>query len=589
MYKILKFIIIFLLIVTAYIPVETVFAETAVPISLEDQFSGSGLSIDVPKLEEYRAEKGFRNLEPYAIYLIGMGVKAYNEEKEERALKFFEKAAELSPDLPTPYVYLAKANFSITPKGLNTSLGYMLGAWRAFRNNFWWSFQIIGVLSVSLFLAFYASVVVFLITLIYSKTRLYIHDITEDKRKIFLLLPSVILAFFGPILALIAFMLPFWMYLKKREKNVLYGVIAGSALIILLLPLLSSFLDAFQNRTLRAVVEINEGKYPNRLSGTVKGKSGFEAVFAYALDLKRKGRFNEAIVVYNELLNMKNDARIYNNLANCYIGLGKYDKAIEYYNIALKSKELASSNYNLSQLNRENFKFPEAEKYYHNAIRIDPQKVAFYNSVRGTSVNRFVMDESLNNKELMRLAFKNNTGYKSSMLLGSMFSSTNRGISIALLLFLTGAFYMYDRNIPYGAYKCRRCGMIFCGKCEKRLSHEDVCIKCFRTLIRVSELSPRKRIERILEIQRFRDRKNQRIKLLTLIFPGSGHVYFGWSGYGALILLLTTFFAFSTVLWFFISIPVSVNIFKWFSLGGFVLVYGFAVFNVFRRMPRRWL
>lgn len=583
------FALILLLIILVCCHVGTARADINGTISSGDNFPGSGLYMDIHELEEYRAEKGLRNLEPHAIYLSGLGLKAYNEERKKEATMFFEKASEISPDLPTPYIHLAKISFSLSPKGLYSALGYLLDAWRAFRNNFWWSFQAAGVLFMSLFFAFYASIFIFLVTLMYSKFQLYIHDVIEDKRRIFLLLPPVVLVFFGPIFGIIGLMLPFWIYMKKREQNVLYSVIAVSAVIILMFPLLSSFIDAFQNKTLRAVVEINEGKYTGAISEKVGGESGFESAFAYALDLKRKGHYNEAIRVYNELLKQRNDARIHNNLANCYIGLGKNDMAIKHYDTALKLKKMASSNYNLSQLNREIFKFPEAEQYYQKAININPRKVAIYNSVRGTSVNRFVMDEYLSNKELARLAFKRNAGYKSSVFLGRTFSFTNRVFSIFLLLLLAAAFYMSDRFISHAAYRCRRCGMIFCRKCEKRLSHEDVCIKCFRTLIKVSELSPRKRIERILEIQRYRDNRNHLLKLLTLIFPGSGHIYYGWSVHGALILLLFTFFAFSTLLWFYIPIPVSVNIFKWLSAAGLVLVYGSAAFSVFRRVPRKWL
>jgi len=580
------------------IPGKAAFAESIETVTSEGETASSGLYLDVHDLAEYRAERGLKNLEPHSIVLTNIGLKAYDEKREKEAIAFFKKAKELSPDLPTPYLYLAKANFSLSLKGFHVAWGYLLDAWRAFWNNFWWSFQVAGVLFISLFLALYASIIVVLIVLVSSKFRLYIHDIIEDRRKILLLLPSIILVFFGPIFGLIGFMMPFWTYLKRREKATVYFIAMISAVIILMLPLLSSFLGASQDKVLRSIVKINEGTHTGETPEAVIDGRGYEAIFTYALDFKRRGyrdkvNFIEAIRMYESLLNQRDDAKVHNNLANCYVGLGNYDKALGHYNKALQLTKMASTYYNLSQIYREVFNFSDAKKYYQDAIKIDPRKVAFYNSVKGMSINRFVMDEPLSNKELWSLAFKWHPYYKSSMFLGRTISFTNRGFSIFLLLLLSFAFYIYSRYISYGAYRCRRCGEIYCSRCEKRISHEDVCLKCFKTLVKVSELSPKERIEKILEIQRYRDDRNQRLKILTLILPGSGHIYYGWHAQGFLLTLSFTFFFFSTLLWLYIPTPVSMNqiasFFSWMSVIGFILVYASAVINVFRRIPRRWL
>lgn len=591
--KKLKFVIILILSICMYVPVGTTLAENIEAVSSEDDSQKSGLYLDIHELTEYRAERGLKNLESHAIVLTDKGLKAYNEKREKEAIIFFKDAKKLSPDLPSPYLYLAKANFSLSLKGFYTATDYLLDAWKAFYSNFWWSFQTAGVLFISLFLALYISIIVLLITLMSSKFHIYVHDIIEDKRKIFLLLPSIVLVFFGPIFGVIGFMLPFWIYMKGKERVMIYCVIAISVLIVLMLPLFSLFLGASQDKTLRGVVKINDGIYTGESPEIVRSDRSYESIFTYALVLKRKGHYDEAIRMYKELLNQRDDAKIYNNLANCYVGLGNYDMALIHYNKALQLTKMASTYYNLSQLYREIFKFSDAGEYYQDAVRIDPQKVTFYNSVKGTSVNRFVMDETLSNKELWSLAFKGYPYYKSSMFLERMLSFTDRGFSIVLYLLLMLGFSIYDRYVSYGAYRCRRCGEIYCSTCEKRISHEDVCLTCFKTLVKVSELGPKERIERILEIQRYKNNRNQRLKILTLIFPGSGHIYYGWSVYGFLILLSFTFFLFSTLLWLYIPTPVSMNqtasFFRWVSVAGFILVYGVAVINVFRRIPRRWL
>ena len=79
------------------------------------------------------------------------------------------------------------------------------------------------------------------------------------------------------------------------------------------------------------------------------------------------------------------------------------------------------------------------------------------------------------------------------------------------------------------------------------------------------------------------------MKILTLIFPGIGHIYYGWSVSGAVKLLLFNFFIFSTLLWFYIPTPVSMDLlssfFRWASVTGLIVVYVATVVNIFRRVP----
>jgi hypothetical protein len=390
------------------------------------------------------------------------------------------------------------------------------------------------------------------------------------------------------------------MYVKGKERIILYGIFLILALVIFMTPLLSSFPGAYQDKALRDIIKINGGMYSGETPEIFSNERSYETSFVYAMDLKRQGYYNhanyaEAIKIYKGLLNQKEDAKVYNNLANCYIALGSFDNyniAVTYYKKALRLKRMASAYYNLSQIYREIFNFADAEKYYEEAIKIDPRKVVFYNSIKSTSVNRFVIDEPLGNKELWSLAFKWFPHDKSSML-RRMFSFANREFSMVLLVLLIVAFYIYRKYVSYRAYRCRRCGEVCCSRCEKRISHEDVCIMCFKTLVKISELGPKERIERILEIQRYRNKRILHLKILTFIFPGSGHVYYGWPVLGLTIILSFAFFLSSTLLWFYIPPPVSMTqialFFRWVSVLGFILIYVAAVINVYRRIPKKWL
>ncbi|MBI4698495.1 MAG: hypothetical protein HY758_06170, partial [Nitrospirae bacterium] len=185
------------------------------------------------------------------------------------------------------------------------------------------------------------------------------------------------------------------------------------------------------------------------------------------------------------------------------------------------------------------------------------------------------------------LAFKRSHSYPLSALLG-IFSSVNRWIGILLLFLLAGSLYIYDKTVSFYAFMCKRCGKIYCSKCEKKVTYDQLCHSCFQALVSLGELTPEERVERILEIQRYKSRRIRRLKVLTLFLPGSGHVYYGWSGYGFLILMAFTFFLFSSLLWFRLSVPESMNpvasMFGWISACGFILIYVITAMRILRRV-----
>ncbi len=552
-----------------------------------------GLELDVNELLEYRAELGLTNLLPHSLVLMDEGLKAYEEGRKAEAAALFSDARQLSPDLPSPFYYIAKTNLSLHPAKLNKAAWQMLGTWKVFRNNFWWSFQTAGVFFVSFFVSIHVSIFLIILTLITSKFRLYMHDIVEDKRKLYLLAAPVLFVFFGPVFGMIGFILPFWIYLNKREKIVMYSAVGLLAVFILMLPFFSSFIGASEDRILRDVVNINEGIYSGALrEAKISADNSNDVLFSYAINERRSGRYEEAIKIYDKILKDGDDAKSLNNIANSYVGLGEYEKAVAYYKRGLLKAELASANFNLSQLYREVLRFRDAEQYYDTANQIDPEKVAFYNSVKGMSANRFVMDENLTNDDLWRLAFYRSPLYRSSALLGEMRSFSSKEFSLFLFFLLILAVYIYRKQVEYGAYCCRRCGEIYCSSCEKRLSHEEVCLACFKTLVKVSEMGARERIERILEIQRYRDIKNMRLKILTVLLPGAGHIYYGWTVQGTAILSSFTFFVVSALFWSHIPFPEAMSHMTSFlagaSVAGFIIVYSISVISIFRGTPRRW-
>ena len=284
--KILKSITIFTFIIFwLYITAKDSYPEDIVT-PLPESSRLVSLPFDVDAVADMRAEKGLRNFEFHSIIITEQGIKEYDNNREKEALSLYKKAKELAPDLPLPDFYLTRLNLSASPKDLSVAADYLLKAFRAFCNNFLWSFHTSGILFTSLFLALYLSGILFFIILIISRFRLYIHDVMEDRRKILLLLPSVILVSFGSIFGLTGFLIPFWRYIKARERIAACLTVVAMIFLILTSPLVFSFLGASQDKLLFNVARINQGIFTGESPAALRERSDYEAAFSYALGLK---------------------------------------------------------------------------------------------------------------------------------------------------------------------------------------------------------------------------------------------------------------------------------------------------------------
>ena len=88
-------------------------------------------------------------------------------------------------------------------------------------------------------------------------------------------------------------------------------------------------------------------------------------------------------------------------------------------------------------------------------------------------------------------------------------------------------FYMLNRRFKHMAYKCKRCGSILCEKCERRILWGRMCLRCYQSLIKLDELDAKERIARLLTVYKYKKRRRDIIKFISLVLPGSGQIYAG--------------------------------------------------------------
>ncbi len=531
-------------------------------------------------LLETQLNRGIKNSEAYSYLLIEEAKRDKSNAKD-----ILKKALEYSPDLPAVYFEMAKVSFAFNPEDIFESVDYVIKGIGAYERNFWWLFTMIMSLLSSIVISLIFSI--FVITLVRLPQDIFLisHDLSENKTKLILFF-IFIFAIFGPFYFLAALLILLSFYVKKKDKLLVYFYLIFLLISPLIYELILLSVNASISPEIKAVIEVNEEKENNYGISILEGKNEPVELFSYALALKREKRFDEAIDVYNRLLFMKKDARIYNNLANCYVGLGDFEKAKELYKKALDIKPLVSTYYNLSQVYRETFDFDNGEKYFISAQQLDIGSVLYFRKIFSRNPNRFVMDEKLSQSEIWRYVLKKSGNYLEDLSL----------IPTILLMFVSAImiliFFLIDRRLKNRAYRCNRCGAIMCNKCEKHILWGHMCLQCYRSLIKLEELDAKERIARILAVYEYRTKKRERIKLLSLLLPGSGQIYAGYLLYG--LIFMWPFL-------FLLSIPL-INLIFNVGLAGFshlwlntcaiflmIMVYLFSNIITRRRLAKGWL
>lgn len=522
---------------------------------------------------EEQIDRGIKNNEPYSYTL---SKKAYTSQDKRQLLL---DAIRHSPDTPAFYFMLSEEAFPDIFK----SGAYILDGINAYKRNFWWRLSLIRLLYISLVVSFFVSIITMLLIRLPQTMSLVRHEIEEDRRKLAFLLIVILPSLLGPLFLTAGVLFIIGLYLKKMDKVLVYATL----LLILFSPLLlrlTNILFSASSPELRAIVSVNEGRDTKHAIQTLGGKEDFASRFSYALALKRDGRFEEAIAGYIDIAD-KNDRRVYINLGNSYAGIGEMELAKESYDKAIAIKKSVTALYNLSQVYRDTFDFPKGDEYFLQASNLNRDMVSAFSAMVSRNPNRFVIDETLTQKEFWDIAAKKRKEIIRVSALNPLFMSVVSAMLIVL-------FYFIDRKSKQRPQFCARCGSVFCGKCAKR-ARADMCPKCYSSYISPTDKTPKEKVAILLSIHEQKDKKRKVIGWLSFAPPGIAHIYAGKILIGLIYLWL---FIFPTLTLTLNPVPrtglspqYSHN---WLYVPAVLLIailYLLSILDIYRRQKRGWL
>ncbi len=532
-------------------------------------------------LYEEQLDKGLENSDAYSYFLIEK-----SRADPAKAKEMLLAALRYSPELPAVYFELSKVSFSFSTEGIFQAFAYMTRGVEAYTKNFWWSFMAAGSLFMSFIISFVISVIIIVLVRLFKDLSLLSHDIMEQKTRVFLLL-ILISALTGPLLFVGGLLIILGLYMKTRDKAVVYLYLVFLLFLPLVLKTSSMFLSLPSSDVLKAVVLVNESKDNRYALSVLENAKDDVALFSYALALKREGGYDKAITIYSNLISEKPDPKVYNNLANCYFAKNDMEMAKQLYEKAVQMKSLVSAYYNLSQVSRVTLDLEKGEEYFLSAQRLDSDAVSRFQAIFGHNPNRFVIDEVLSTSDLLRYA------------LGRTIKVLPFGLSAIPLIFVPFItfffgllFYILDSRMKQRAYKCQKCGTVLCTKCEKKILWGHMCPQCYKTLVNLHELDARERITRLQTVYEHQKRRRRIMNILSFLIPGFSQIYAGDILRGLLFLWSFLFFLFVFVVssMFIAGVPYSSHTWlNWGSIALLVIVYFVSNIMTRRRLAKGWL
>lgn len=516
-----------------------------------------------------KLDRGLTNLYPFSAFYLNESLNAYQNSDYSHADELFTIAQDLAPDwagieLSASSVHLKKGNI-----GSAISLWVKGGAKKL--STFNGSLPILfNTLSV-LFSAIYWVTICFLAILFAKHAPKIAHELQEriagfSKREALALSLAVFLfpiAFVPDIIiyTVIGFLL-LWFYLSLRERI----TTAIAIFFMMLSPLATSVLGfsmaVSKEPVFNAILNVREG-IPTKSDVAVlekavqssKGERLYNVSFSLATALMYANRFEEAENLFKQTAakpNLSFQSTLM--LGNLYYRWKKYDYALRKYEEAVSIKRASvEAHFNLSVvLTRPEMVFKDpsylkrGESELEKAQELDAESVTTYMRYGKISSDKFVKDARLPLSRLYKEFFSPTQGRTavskviSSHLLGGMSPRTASAIFLVGLI-LMGILTFTGRNIKI-ASACKRCGRAFCEKCQTVISVPDTCIRCYSAFEQITGLDIREREKVRAESRLYLEHIHRLAQIMSLIIPGSGHIYLGKTVRGIIFTFVTFVF-----------------------------------------------
>jgi Flp pilus assembly protein TadD len=518
------------------------------------------------EIRRARIERNARSLDTVALALVARGVARLDEGRREEAEEAFRIAVALAPGLPDGHAGLAVALLKKGPLGVVPSVKAAFSAVADFLPTGRGASRAQVLATVAAFLAAFGFAWGVAAALLARHGGLLLHDIEEwlgpaQSRSAALALLLLALLFPVTVFQGWGWLPLFWLavlfaYLSRGERALALLVLAATLAVGPLASSLEFCLRTARNplyaAALAAVESVPEPSEIAQLAEAArKDPEDRDLVYLLGAARRRAGRYEEAAEVYRQVLARDpGDPVARNNLANIEFVRGGYEAARARYRAGTSPgaapEVAATSYYNLSLVHLQKFEYQAYNEARSNADRLAPGLVAEYERWKYDTGDYAVVDLGLTLGEVRQkfagaeagATLRNVAGRGQAAVAGAgtlAVSLLNRFVASLLVLALAVLLVRLWRGPKAFTLHCGRCGTPFCRLCHLGPVSGGLCSQCYHLFVVRDGVSGPVRNRKMGEVQRAEGRGNRVFRVLSVLSPGTGQIYGGWTLRGALL------------------------------------------------------
>jgi len=513
------------------------------------------------EIRRTRMERNVESLGGLGLALVAQGAAKLQAGQREEAEQVFVTAVALAPGLPDAHAGLAKALLGKGPLGILASVDATLGGLSAFLATGRGAKNLRDLVTLGALVAAFAAAWAISAAIVLRRGGLLLHDVEEWLGPAHHRSASLALFLLLLLLPVATFQgwgwLPLWWlallfgYLDLRERALAGLLLAATLLVGPAAALLEDRLRTTRNPLYHAALAATEGA-PDRAEAArleaalQQDPADRDLVYLVGAARKRAGRYDEAADLYRRALAADpQDAIARNNLANIEFVRRSYEAAQARYRAGTASgvpPVAATSFYNLSLAHLQQFEYQAYNAAKSNADRLAPGLVAAYDRWKYDSGDYAVVDLGLGRDQVWDKFAGAESGVAARNLIqGEPPPRTgwwpgalpNRFVA-ALVVFALAAFLVARwRGRKAFTLHCRRCGTAFCRLCHLGQVSGGLCSQCYHLFVVRDGVSAPVRHRKLAEVQQADGRRDRVLRVLSVVSPGAGQIYAGWTLRGA--------------------------------------------------------
>lgn len=466
---------------------------------------------------------------------------------------------------PEPYILSASIYFKYKREFV-TAIDKLLDGIGVYLRNSIYTLELLANIAFLVCISIVFVAAIFFTIMVIKYLKLVLHDfsdlfpffvprlVTSLFGLMLLLLPVIFKA--SPIIIILIWSAMIAGYLTSKERVAMYGI----GLLFILLPFIMNFLGSFilgpSHSGAFELELIRHGYFDEKIMEKLeKLHSDFpsqrEIKFALALIYKKSGRFEDALKIYETIVNdNKYRHAVLNNIGNIYLAMGKIDDAIESYKASIQANpNSAEPHYNFGQaLILKDPLGTEGTEEIDRSKDLSPATISYYTRIfDGKNIHRRAIDITFKRWDIIKEFFRYSPEkielfspvIPAVFKLRSEWSASLIGfILIAVVLVIS---LIQNRTQVFSSY-CVKCNGVACLRCAGKPSNVKYCIDCLNIYIeKVGDQKLMLKHERRISTRNYL--RKALLRVLNISLPGTGLIYNGYtfSGVFLLILIMTIF------------------------------------------------